>query len=692
MKQKFPTKQKTERQIFPMNVERRKSVFTSTSFSTGGDGSGCSICLDGFSSPRQLPCLHSFCEHCLQDYITKKASSTDKTFVEFMCPVCRALTSPANKEKPVREWASLFPNSPFPLVQKSRVERSCEVCSNSSDSYSNLAKKFCTVCEEFMCDNCVAYHQKMKMTKGHQIITTDDLETNPENRIRFREGFGCHEHDNEDIKFYCNIHETACCSTCSFLHHKSCPDVLELKQSLPGLLEEMNTQKIMEQMQKLEAHLKVFMEANESNISILDSHVNNISVEIGNVRRKLNTLLDDIEKMVKLEGTRIYKEWVIRKEEQNHQCQSLISAIRNSQALVETVGQYGSDTQKFLVNSKTMKQLYSYSDRIRETFEKVDSIKIRLELDSNMEALLSKDALGLVKLACQEETKDLQCSCLMIPLQQQTMELSRVIDVDRPGLISPLYFGIVHLPNRYIVLADAKNKTCCLYDSSYNFIASHTLPGNPAGMCLIGGNEVAVAMSDMKSVQFLSLRDRSIIDTGTVSTKYNCFGVGTVSLEEILVSGHCGARGGSCKCYWSVINKNGNVKLHYEFDCQRTYNAYAALDMSKSRVYISVSGGNAVYCYDLTVGKQYFVYLSSNLKYPTGVAVDRDDNIYIVGNISNNIHKLSPKGVVLQVITSGVPDKPTGIIFSDSRDHFIITNTGRMCKKLHYFGYKKYMS
>ncbi|KAL3891713.1 hypothetical protein ACJMK2_003963 [Sinanodonta woodiana] len=656
------------------------------------DSNGCSICLDGFSSPRQLPCLHSFCEHCLRDYITQKASSTDKTFEEFMCPVCRAITRPTNKECPVTEWASLFPNSLFPLVNKSKVERSCEVCLNSSDSSNNLAKKFCIVCEEFMCENCAEYHKKMKMTKGHQLITTDDLENNPENRVRFREGFGCYEHDSEDIKFYCRSHETACCSTCSFLHHKSCQNVLELKQSLPGLLKEMNTQTIMEQMQKLEAHLKEFMKTNESNISILESYVNSLSVQISNIRKKLNALLDDIEKMVKIEGNRIYKEWLIRKEEQNHQCQSLISAIRNSQALVETVSQYGSDTQKFLVNSKTMTQLYSYSDRIRETFEIVDTIKIRLDLDSNLKDVLSKDAITLLKIACQEEAKDLHCSCLMIPLQQQNMVLSRVIDVHRPGLISPMFFGIVHLPNGCIVLADAKNKACYLYDSTYNFIASHTLPGNPAGLCLIGGNEVAITLTDTNSVKFLSLRDRSIVDTGTVSTKYKCFGVGAITLEEILVSGHCGARGGSGKCYWSVITRNGNVKIHHEFDCPRTYNAYAALDVSKSRVYISVSGGNAVYCYGLTDGKKHFIYLSSDLKYPTGVAVDRDGSVYVVGNGSNNIHKLSPKGVVLQVITSGVPDKPTGISFSDIRDHFIITNTGGMCSKLHYFEYKKHMS
>ncbi|KAK3610061.1 hypothetical protein CHS0354_032146 [Potamilus streckersoni] len=307
----------------------------------------CPICLSEFTSPRQLPCLHSFCEHCLQDYITKMASRTDKAFVEFMCSVCRAVIKPANKEKPESEWASLFPNSPLPLVGKSKVERSCEICLNSSDRFINQAKKFCSVCEEFMCDNCAACHQNMRMTKSHEIIATEKFGNNPENSIKFREGFGCPEHDNEEIKFYCRSHETSCCGTCSFLHHKTCQNVLELKQSLPGLMKVMNPHKIIEQLRKLENHLKVVLDMNEENIGVLGSYVNSISTEIGQIRKKLNAILDNIEKTVTLEGNRIYKEWLIRKQKQNQQCQSLINAIRNSQALLETVDQYGSETKNF---------------------------------------------------------------------------------------------------------------------------------------------------------------------------------------------------------------------------------------------------------------------------------------------------------------------------------------------------------
>ena len=43
----------------------------------------CSICLETFDDPRTLPCLHSFCKKCLENFVDGKRDD------ELNCPVCR---------------------------------------------------------------------------------------------------------------------------------------------------------------------------------------------------------------------------------------------------------------------------------------------------------------------------------------------------------------------------------------------------------------------------------------------------------------------------------------------------------------------------------------------------------------------------------------------------------------------------
>nr|XP_022320902.1 tripartite motif-containing protein 2-like [Crassostrea virginica] len=47
----------------------------------------CSICMEHFKKPKALPCLHTFCEDCLRDYIVSRFESVG----HFPCPICRQL-------------------------------------------------------------------------------------------------------------------------------------------------------------------------------------------------------------------------------------------------------------------------------------------------------------------------------------------------------------------------------------------------------------------------------------------------------------------------------------------------------------------------------------------------------------------------------------------------------------------------
>lgn len=45
----------------------------------------CTICFQHFVKPKALPCLHTFCEGCIRDYVVARYEGVG----QFPCPVCR---------------------------------------------------------------------------------------------------------------------------------------------------------------------------------------------------------------------------------------------------------------------------------------------------------------------------------------------------------------------------------------------------------------------------------------------------------------------------------------------------------------------------------------------------------------------------------------------------------------------------
>ncbi|KAL3888178.1 hypothetical protein ACJMK2_000557 [Sinanodonta woodiana] len=147
-----------------------------------------------FNVPRQLPCAHTFCQSCLQSYITSKALEHEKKRC-IECPVCRKIAGPFKENKLGSEWASLFPVDTViqsMLPRKSKVDRVCDAC--TAEGSSVTATGFCAVCEEAMCDDCLKFHRKQKMTKAHSILAMEELLNNPKNVMQFAECFTCLDH------------------------------------------------------------------------------------------------------------------------------------------------------------------------------------------------------------------------------------------------------------------------------------------------------------------------------------------------------------------------------------------------------------------------------------------------------------------------------------------------------------------
>ncbi|KAK3609445.1 hypothetical protein CHS0354_001378 [Potamilus streckersoni] len=630
----------------------------------------CPICLEQFSIPRQLPCAHSFCEKCLHSHITTEATKHKKlTYVK--CPVCRNSASPSIKDKPTSEWAILFPvNSVLQsiLPAKSKVDRLCHACNN--EGVAVRAEGFCVVCKEAMCGECLKFHKKQTISKDHTILSVSELDCNPENVFKLAEGFTCSEHHGEDIKYYCKDHSVPCCGTCFFDVHKICSKVLDLKKELYTLLSDSKPDEIITDMKKIEIHLKMFVEINESYLNEFKPQVNRLTDQIREVRKKINSLLDQLEKRIKTEGNRIYKEEVIKKQGEIHQCLSLIHAVRNSHRLLEAVCKYGNSLQKFLMVEKTRSQLKTYCTLVGEKYEKMDAMTVEVYYSPTIKSILSLSFSELGKVVTTASSNILTLTCSQRPTKYCQFESVDVIGPKGTIFNMPLYSGLALLPGDKVMLADFDNNQCILLSSTYQFITSHTLTGQPWAICILDGQDVAVSLYNQNKIHLLSVTGDIIRLVRTITTKHKCNGIAAAGKGEMVVNGVSVDN----KSQWSLINTNGDVRCTHWYDSPYfSHFNHLVLNNMKTRVYVSVNSMHSLLCFNMN-GRKQFTYSPDNLRGPMGVDVDKHDNIYVLGCSSGNMHRLSPDGSVLQVLTSGMPRYPRAICIHKSKDMLIITN------------------
>ena len=130
----------------------------------------CFVCCKNFTRPKCLPCLHVFCETCLETL----PSQPDQDGGVVKCPVC---DSPAQVPK---NGMSGFPDQILlrdlgdflQLLRKIAENQkvTCESCDKDS------AMGFCQQCGSFVCQKCIDAHlQLKKMFPNHSILRMDEV-------------------------------------------------------------------------------------------------------------------------------------------------------------------------------------------------------------------------------------------------------------------------------------------------------------------------------------------------------------------------------------------------------------------------------------------------------------------------------------------------------------------------------------
>ncbi|XP_028407770.1 E3 ubiquitin-protein ligase TRIM71-like [Dendronephthya gigantea] len=165
----------------------------------------CYLCRQHYKNPKLLPCLHTFCQECLE----KAHEKDNESFL--ICPSCQSrFNLSANGG-----IASLKSNFMVKNMLDLLAVNLNEVinCGNCDDK--NRVTVRCAECAEFLCQPCADGHKRVRFTRNHSLMTLKECE----NQGKIHSTAYCPKHEDGVLKLFCETCQVPMCRDCTIVDH-----------------------------------------------------------------------------------------------------------------------------------------------------------------------------------------------------------------------------------------------------------------------------------------------------------------------------------------------------------------------------------------------------------------------------------------------------------------------------------------
>ena len=307
----------------------------------------CSICLDTYTEPKTISCLHTFCCECLE-----KHARVSQKQGKFRCPECQAAI-----DLPEGNRFDRLPNSFFhkSLLSLLAVRQSGDASSITcyQCSATNPQMYYCFDCGRFMCPDCFNAHELLKKSfQGHKITPVQDFKTEDYEALLRRQPFCSQEfHEREITRFFCSQCQVCICQICIVTDHQNHKVVLLDKAAHEEKDNIISGAKLIKKMEsELQEVIKQFEETIsklESNMETAKRNVKQVAEQmIGNIREREREALES------LEATRVSRLHKINLAKQ--EVESLVKQMNQAAQFAENLVQRTSSSD-IMQNKETLK-------------------------------------------------------------------------------------------------------------------------------------------------------------------------------------------------------------------------------------------------------------------------------------------------------------------------------------------------
>ena len=384
----------------------------------------CPVCLDRYTQPRTLPCLHSFCHNCLAHFPVQVQGG--KHFMT--CPVCRQTTQ--QPDKGVSGFQSAFLINSFLELHQLLAKVSGSQQNNCENCHKEQATGYCKQCSVLLCQTCVNKHNEWVTFSSHQILGVEDVAATASKLVPLKEQpiMECSSH-GKPLEVYCDTCDKLICQLCTVKHHRE-HECDAITDAFPR-----HQQQIVDSLQQVKKKLAAITTA----VQAVETQEGGFSEQVGAVRREIEAsvqqlmqLLQESERQLMRELDQVTDAYVEKISARKKEANITITQLKSCKGFAEEELRIGSQQEILAMKRQMVERMAAVCSLVKEdNLQPLEETTVRfLKSASVLEACRSLGSVvryGQFKAAGDKTSFDL-CSAAPLSSEQVSCQLSPVAD------------------------------------------------------------------------------------------------------------------------------------------------------------------------------------------------------------------------------------------------------------------------
>ncbi|XP_071149225.1 uncharacterized protein [Mytilus edulis] len=556
----------------------------------------------------------------------------------------------------------------------STIQLLCGPC--GYDDATKEARRWCTNCDEGLCEDCEKAHIKHKILRNHKIISIEDYRKIE--KVSISEV--CENH-GENLEWFCKTHDKSLCMVCVTSNHKPCSDVISINIASRNASQSAALSDFVGSIDGTLSNLKQCIEKRVSATKEIEKQELEITKMIIQMRKKINSHLDKMEEKLLLELGSISRSCKSEYAKILRRLKSAEEKITKLREQTLHIKQFSSDIQVFLGTYQGNKSLASEIKSIKDAMDTCKDYELRVDLNSQITKMLAEvQEFGQIKVSdnsSQLHFRDhkIQQAQIGIPvpflrnvsnIQLQLITTSTLTSFRKSmknrmssKMHVPCTTGCIILPNGNLLIANSACKSLIEYSDTGEHIRDIQVSGSPCCIAVVDSNRIVVTYGTAKFLDIMNNITFKVEEK--ISFQKSIRGVSQANGRLYVVTG-CGTI--------NILDLSGRQLETLEI-------------LSNSTTYLTTSGDRIFYYTDkvhccLMNGEELWKFESKNLICPRDAAADGNHNVYVVDFHSNNLTIIQHDGKdskILLTESDGL-ESPRAVYYDNEKRTLLICNQG----------------